>query len=324
MTTAEAKKKAPIIFVALVLLQVLLISAQSRPGRTDQQSLLRSAVLTIFAPVMYVTSWAGGNVSYVWHNYAALRHAKEENDQLREENTRLQQKSLQADESIAEADRLRKILNLQTTLPYNSVVGHVITRNTSLWVDRISIDKGTLSGVQKNYPVITPEGVVGHVVAVSPNAAQVQLITDERAGAGARLKTSRTLGEIRGTNGPYPELRNIANLEDVPVGEEVVTSGLDGIYPQGLLIGTVLSAQKRTDDISQRIQIQPAAHLSGFEEVIILQVDPTELHSQIEEALKPPPTQTKGEKKPSGKSTKASQKPAADNNKKADTKKKTR
>jgi rod shape-determining protein MreC len=165
------------------------------------------------------------------------------------------------------------------------------------------------------------------VVAVSPYFSQVQLITDERAGAGARLKTSRTLGEIRGTNGPFPELRNISNLEEIQPGDEVITSGLDGIYPQGLLIGKVLSAQKRTDDVTQKILIQPAAHLSGFEEVMILQVDPNELHAQIQEALAPATPTTKGEKKPAAKTAgKASTKPTGekktDAGKKPDIKKK--
>ena len=255
MTTVEAKKRAPIIFAILVIAQVLLISLQSRPGH-DEQSFLRTIVLTVFAPVLKATSWTGGSISYVWHNYADLRTARDENQRLREENARLQQSNLKSQEAAAEAERLQKVLNLKTTLPYNFVVGKVISRNTSLWVDRIAIDRGLLDGVQKNYPVVTPDGVIGHVVAVAPNAALVQLITDERAGAGVRLKNSRALGEIRGVNGPYPEVRNISNLENVEAGEEILTSGLDGIYPQGLLVGKVLWAEKGKDDVTQKIAVQ--------------------------------------------------------------------
>ena len=324
MTTAEAKKKAPYIFTILVVLQVLVISLQSRPGH-DEQSFLRTIMLTVFSPVMKLTSWTGGNVSYVWNNYADLRKAKDENTYLREENAKLQQSILKAQEDAAEAERLRKILNVRPTLPYNSVVGRVISRNTSLWIDRIVIDCGTLDGVQKNYPVITADGVVGHVVAVAPKAAQVQLITDERAGAGVRLKISRALGEIRGVNGPLPEVRNISNLEDVQPGEEVLTSGLDGIYPQGLLVGRVVSAQKSATEVTQKITVQPAAHLAGFQEIMVLQVDPAELRSQIDEALKPA-APTKPEKKAGPKaSPKASDSKAGTNkkdNSKADPKKK--
>src|SRR5881394_1986396 len=132
MTTAEAKKKAPFIFAILVVLQVLVISMQSRPGH-DEQSFLRTIMLTVFSPVMKVTSWSGGNISYVWHNYAALRSAKDENAYLREENAKLKESILKAQEDAAEADRLRKILNVRPALQYNVVVGRVISRNTSLW-----------------------------------------------------------------------------------------------------------------------------------------------------------------------------------------------
>ena len=318
MTTAEAKKKAPYIFAILVVLQVLVISMQSRPGR-DEQSFLRTILLTVFSPVMKVASSTGGKVSYVYHNYADLRSAKDENTYLREENAKLRGSILKAQEDAAEADRLRKILNVRPALQYNVVVGRVISRNTSLWIDRIVIDRGTLDGVQKNYPVVTADGVVGHVVAVAPNAAQVQLITDERAGAGVRLKTSRALGEIRGVNGPLPEVRNISNLEDVQAGDEILTSGLDGIYPQGLLVGTVLSAQKSTTDVTQKIMVQPAAHLAGFEEVMVMQVDPAELRSQIDEALKPA-APTRPEKKAGPKASPRTSDSKAGTNKKDNSK----
>jgi rod shape-determining protein MreC len=321
MTTAEAKKKAPYIFAVLVILQVLVISLQSRPGH-DEQSFLRTIMLTVFSPVMKLTAWSGGNVSYVYHNYADLRKAKEENTYLREENAKLQQSVLKAQEDVAEAERLRKILNVRPTLPYNVVVGRVISRNTSLWLDRIVIDRGTMDGVQKNYPVVTTDGVVGHVVAVAPMAAQVQLITDERAGAGVRLKTSRALGEIRGVNGPMPEIRNVSNLEDVQPGDEVLTSGLDGIYPQGLLVGKVFSAQKSTTDVTQKIMVQPAAHLAGFQEIMVLQVDPAELRSQIDEALKPT-APTKPERKSGSKASDSKAGSNKKDNSKADPKKKT-
>src|SRR5882724_144619 len=157
MTTAEAKKKAPYIFAVLVIFQVLVISVQSRPGH-DEQSFLRTIMLTVFSPVMKLTSWSGGNISYVWNNYADLRRAKDESTYLREENAKLQQQVLKSQEDAAEADRLRKILNVRQTLPYNSIVGRVISRNTSLWLDRVVIDRGTIDGVQKNFPVVTTDG----------------------------------------------------------------------------------------------------------------------------------------------------------------------
>src|SRR5258707_15518156 len=97
MTTAESKKRAPYIFAILVVLQVLVISLQSRPGH-DEQSFLRTVLLTVFSPVMKATSWTGGNISYVWNNYADLRKAREENGYLREENARLNQATLTAQE----------------------------------------------------------------------------------------------------------------------------------------------------------------------------------------------------------------------------------
>src|SRR5947209_2581284 len=181
MSSFEAKKRAPYLFAILIFAQVMVISLQPRPGR-GEQSIGRSLVMSIFALIERPGAWAGDGVSHFWHNYADLRHVREENAELRGQVEQLQQRVLKSEADAAQAQRLRQIINLQPTLQYNFVAADVIVRNTSLWLDRITIDKGTLNGVQKDNPVITPAGVVGHVVAAAPNAANVQLITDERAG----------------------------------------------------------------------------------------------------------------------------------------------
>ena len=171
-------------------------------------------------------------------SYMDLRGARAENMELREKNDQMT-----AEMNGARAGRRAGLLRTQIALPshppYRQMAANVIARDSSNWFRRITIDRGTLDGVRLNMPVTTAGGMVGRVISVGPNFAMVQVITDKHAGLGAMLQNSRATGEVRGLDNARCELKNISTGETVQVGESVVTTGLDRIYPKGLLIGTV-------------------------------------------------------------------------------------
>ncbi|MGH8598265.1 MAG: rod shape-determining protein MreC, partial [Gammaproteobacteria bacterium] len=171
----------------------------------------------------------------------------------------------------------RTQLALPTRPQYRELAANVISRDASLWFRRLTIDRGTLYGVKRDMPVVTAGGVVGRVISVGPNFAMVQVITDRQAGVGAMLQTSRAMGEIRGLDNDRSELKNISTSEKVEVGETVVTTGLDRIYPKGLLVGTVESIEADPNAPWHKIVVKPAAPVDRVEHVLVLLVEPKDL-----------------------------------------------
>jgi len=276
MSANTAQQKAPWILAALLLSQVVLMSTYARHPDSEQ-SVLRIWLVTGFAPVVRVTDAIFSSVKGTGASYIDLRHAREENLELREKVDQLTAERNTALERAAELDRLRTQLALPPRPQYRELAANVISRNASLWFRRLTIDRGTLDGVKRDMPVATAGGIVGRVIAVGPNFAMVQVITDKHAGVGAMLQASRAMGEIRGLDNDRCELKNISTSEKVEVGESVVTTGLDRIYPKGLLVGTVESIEADPNAPWHKIVVKPAAPVDRIEHVLVLLVEPKDL-----------------------------------------------
>lgn len=276
MSANTAQQKAPWILAALLLSQVVLMSTNAR--RPDsEQSVLRIWMVTAFAPVVRVGDSMLSSVKGAGASYIDVRHAREENLELREKVDQLTAERNKALERAAELDLLRMQLALPTRPQYRELAANVISRDASLWFRRLTIDRGTLDGVKRDMPVTTAGGIVGRVISVGPNFAMVQVITDKHAGVGAMLQASRAMGEIRGRDDDRCELKNISTSEKVEVGESVVTTGLDRIYPKGLLVGIVESIEADPNAPWHKIIIKPAAPVDRVEHVVVLLVEPKDL-----------------------------------------------
>ena len=276
MSANTAQQKAPWILAALLLSQVVLMSTNAR--RPDsEQSVLRTWMVTAFAPVVRVADSVFSSVKGTGASYIDVRHAREENLELRERVERLTAEWNKELERAAELDLLRRQLALPTHPEYSKLAANVISRDASLWFRRLTIDRGTLDGVKRDMPVATAGGIVGRVISVGPNFAMVQVITDKHAGVGAMLQSSRAMGEIRGLDNDRCELKNISTNEKVEVGESVVSTGLDRIYPKGLLIGVVERVEADPNAPWHKIIIQPSAPVDRVEHVLVLLVEPKDL-----------------------------------------------
>ena len=276
MSANTAQQKAPWILAALLLSQVVLMSTNARHPDSEQ-SVLRIWLVTGFAPVVRVADAILSSVKGTGASYVDVRHAREENLELREKVDQLTAERNNALERAAELDRLRTQLALPPRPQYRELAANVISRNASLWFRRLTIDRGTLDGVKRDMPVATAGGIVGRVISVGPNFAMVQVITDKHAGVGAMLQASRAMGEIRGLDNDRCELKSISTSEKVEVGESVVTTGLDRIYPKGLLVGTVESIEADPNAPWHKIVVKPAAPVDRIEHVLVLLVEPKDL-----------------------------------------------
>lgn len=277
MSANAAQQKAPWLLAALLLGQVVLMSAYARHSDSEQ-SLLRTWLNTGFAPVVHVVDTVISSVKNVAASYIDLRHARAENQDLRERVDQLTAERNKALEKEAELGLLRNQLALPARPQYREIAANVVWRDTSVWFRRLTVDRGTLDGVKRDMPVTTAGGVVGRVISVGPNFATVQVITDKHAGLGAMLQNSRAMGEVRGLD-PEPrcELKSVSTSENVEVGEAVVTTGLDRIYPKGLLIGNVERVEVDPNAPWHKIIVKPAAPVDRVEHVLVLLIEQKDL-----------------------------------------------
>lgn len=280
------KRKPWILLIALLVAHWVAVSLNEAPGQGGRR-LIQVWVLTVFAPLEEGFTWFTSGISNTWNNYFALRGAKEENKYLHERNAQLESEIIRLRDAQQRVASLEAQLNLKQTQPYQSVQARVVGRDANQWFNTVIIDHGSFSGVAEGQPVLTSEGLVGRVIHAAPNAARVLLLTDERSGAGAvigQLADSRVLGVVRGKNASLCEMK-IVSAGDVKIqpGEVVLTSGQDGIYPRGLIIGRVARVAADAGGNPAQIEIAPAAALARLETVSVLQVSGEQIRASRDE-----------------------------------------
>ena len=196
-------------------------------------------------------------------------------DNLRKENVGLKAEQLRYSEILAENIRMRNLLKFkQGYTKFNLLGASVIARDYGTWMNTLMIDRGTDSGIKTYMPVIVPQGVVGFVSEVYLKTARVQLVLDPRTTVGGIVQrpASRVASMVSGNSGKQGVLSfiNIAKEADVIKGDRVVTSGYGGVYPKGLLIGTVENVSDDLEKVSLDADIRPAVDFGHLEEVFVI------------------------------------------------------
>ncbi|HME12445.1 MAG TPA: rod shape-determining protein MreC [Candidatus Acidoferrum sp.] len=267
MVGVPSRHKSIFLLGGMVLLQILLLAAQIK--RDAQGRLIRVWTVGAISPFERAGSYGIGSVRGTWGHYFALQNTSRENEELKHENDVLKLQVTQLQSRVSEAERLEHLLNFREAHQEAPMMGaRVIGTSADTATRAVYIDRGERDGVQRNMAVITPNGIVGKVIETFSNTAQVLLITDKEGGAGAMLAESRNQGVVGGTGEPLLEMKYIANDDKVDVGEQVVTSGMDRIFPPDLPVGTV--AEVKAGNPFKVIRLRPAAKLEQLEEVIIL------------------------------------------------------
>ena len=278
-TQKEIRQRAPIWLVALLVTNLVIMAVDARDA-DGRHKVLRVWTQTFASPLQSASSKASGATTGFFQQIWNFRSTAQQNEQLKERLTQVEQELNNARQATAENERLRALLNLNEQLSIQTVPARVIARDPSVWFNTITINRGSSSGIAANMPVVTPGGIVGRVITVSPWASQVMLITDEKAGAGAvvgQLGQSGALGSVRGRADlgvALIEMRYVSGLEKVEVDDSVMTTGQDGIYPPGLTVGRVVEVKKGSATQAHHILIQPGAQLDHLEEVAVLLYKP--------------------------------------------------
>ena len=267
MAVTDIRQRSGFLFLGVVVAHVLLISAQvnSRTG----VPVLEAVTFGIFSEVQRTLSGGVGGVRQVWGNYVGLRHVKAENDDLKR---RLATAEIALQEQRALADRargLQKLLELRDHLELGTTGAEIIGSSASPDFRTLTIDKGTRDGVRPDMAVIAPPGVVGRVVVPSARSAKVQLLIDRNAAAAVIVERTRAQGVVVGGDNDRLQMQYVSEASDLVVGDLVVTSGIDTIYPKGLVIGKVETVEKNGPAF-KRIVVKPAVDFSQIEEVLIV------------------------------------------------------
>jgi rod shape-determining protein MreC len=269
----DIRQRTGYLFLAVTLGHVILISAQvqSKSG----VRVLEAVTLGAFARVQGGTASVIQGVRSAWGNYVDLRGVRTENEQLRTQVAELEVRVQEQRALAARTAKLQELLNLRASIVAPTLAAEVIAGNPNPGMMTLTIDRGAADGVQENMAVIAPTGVVGRIVgSPAAHAARVQLIIDQHAAAGAISERSRAGGMVIGrADADTAPLRMelVSNLADLQVGDVIVTSGVDGIYPKGFALGRVESVAHGTG-LYLTVTVQPTVDFGSLEEVLVVLV----------------------------------------------------
>lgn len=291
----KAKKNPTWLLGLLLIAHLCVISLNRVPGQPSLRY-LQLVTMSGMMPFQWVASNSVGAIKNVWHSYIDLRGARSENEFLKTRRDQLEKEAAELRGKVVQSEQIRALA--QAAISYEGVTARVIGRDANQWFNTVYIDRGSLAGIEKDQPVVTADGLVGRVIMTSPMASQVLLVTDERHGAGAviaQTETTRWLGILEGKSKLLCDMRFIVPPERLENGETVVTSGQDGLYPSGLVIGRVKSNGSVTAPVL--VEIEPAAKLGKLEFVTVLKVPPDQIRGPVDEIKKEEQGKTADRKK---------------------------
>jgi rod shape-determining protein MreC len=261
------KRRAILVVLVLFFIAIQLFSLDLRERKS--QNPVSRFVLTLTYYPQKLISTVTDKVAGTWRDYIDLVHVNEENKRLREELNALRQQKFELAEIEAQNTRLKKLLDFKDVSPYPVVSANVIGASPSILRSQVVIvDKGRSDGITEGMPVASYDGIVGRILLAGDKSSEVLLITDPVSAVDAYIHRTRARGIVKGVgNGCVMEY--IENKSDVSVGDKVISSGKDGFFPKGVIIGTVTDISPSGSFISAGIS--PHVDLNSLEEVVVIQ-----------------------------------------------------
>jgi len=257
------------ILAAAIIVQVLGLAIQVRRPQDNQPSrLFRLWAVSAITPFERAIVGVQTGASNIWRGYFYLRGVRQENRELKQRIEQLQLEQVRLEQDASQAHRLQTLFNFKEQFILKTLAAQVIGSSGSGQSRTVYIDKGLRDGIQQEMAVISADGVVGRVITVYNNTAQVLLINDHDSGAGSIIERSRVLGITQGKATGEVVINKVMADEDVRPGDKVLTSGGDLIFPKGLFIGTVARIERGPEFLE--ISVKPAAALNRLEEVLVI------------------------------------------------------
>jgi rod shape-determining protein MreC len=258
------------ILALLLVVAFILITIYFREGATGPLHSVRRSVQVVLAPIGHAGYAVTSPVRTVGSWVGDLAVSRSDLEALRRQNEEMRQRLAALEEARQENERLRELVGFVEARDLEALGARVIGSPPTLWEGVITIDRGTEEGVAVGMPVLAAQGLIGQIVEAGPRSSRVRLITDQRSGVAAILQATRAEGVVNGSIEGDLTFDYVSRETTVTVGDVVLTSGMGGVYPKGLLIGEVSDFQLNDADLFPRIQVRPSAALVGLEEVLVL------------------------------------------------------
>jgi len=270
------------LLVVLVVLSLVLVTVHFRESDAGPLHSLRRGVAVVAAPVSRVGEGIAVPFRAVGDWFSGLGVSRSEVDALRRQNDELRARLAELEEARQENERLRALVDFADERKFTQLGARVIGRPSSTWEGVIAIDRGTADGVRAGMPVLAAQGLVGQIVETAAHSSRVRLITDQQSGVAGMLQSSRVEGIVQGSIDRTLSLNFVSKDSTPTVGDVVITSGIGGVYPKGLVIGDVTAVDSRRADLYPRITLASRVPVDALEEVLVLMATPDEDAEAVE------------------------------------------
>lgn len=262
------RHRFPLLVAFFLLVALILFSVHA--GREPASTPFGRFMLEVVGPVQRLVAGVLDGVDSIWRNYFALVHAAKENEELKREVARMQSELTEQEELKLANERLRGLLKLKAALSYPLVAGEVVAIDPTDHFRTAVINVGSNSGVQKLMPVVQVQGAVGRITWTSPNYAKVLLLTDPNSAVDVMVQRSRVRGIVEGAGKAKLRLKYTLHNDDVAPGDKLLASGAAGVFPKGIIVGTVSSVKKEPKGVFQLVEVEPAVDFARLEEVLVI------------------------------------------------------
>lgn len=263
-------RRPTLLFIVVLALLFVLMSLSTRTRYVGEtRTMFERTVMMIFSPVPKTVNWIGGAASDMYHGYLDMRRSVAENNQLHRKVADLATENLKLRQSETDLRRLRSLLGYSEESSMETSMAEAIMLDTSSRFKSVVLDRGSKAGIDVNDAVVNANGLIGRVVLTTPDMSKVQLVIDSNSSVGALVERTRRQGVVRGDGANAAQMYDVPSRDDVVPGDTVLTAGIDGIYPKGIPIGTVVKAEKGPE-LFKLIRLKPAVDFGTVEEVIII------------------------------------------------------
>ncbi len=259
-----------LVLVGFVVLSLLLTTVYFREGGSGPIHQSRRALIAVAAPFEAAGEFVTRPLRAAGSWVSGLSVSRSEVGLLKRQNQELRARNAELEEARQENERLRSLVKFVETRDLESLGARVIGRRSNSWEGIITIDRGTAEGVEAGMPVIGDAGLLGQIVETSQHSSRVRLITDQRSGVAALVQRTRAEGVVRGSIDRSLTLDFASQEASLRVGDVVITSGMGGVYPKGIVIGEITKVRKPRNALSPTVSVQPSARLAELEEVLVL------------------------------------------------------
>ncbi len=266
----EPKRGNPRLLVTLIALSLLMVTVYFREGETGPLHTARGVMIEVTAPIARLGTAITSPFRSAGDWIQGMSVSRERLDTLETQNAELRARLAELEEARQENERLRALVDFAEERKLAKLGAEVIRRPVSIWEGVIALDRGSTDGVQPGMPVIAADGLVGQVAEVSPNSCTVRLITDQQSGVAAMIQSTRASGIVRGSVDGELSLDFVDRATLPVVGDVVLTSGLGGVYPSGIVVGDVTSVDDKRGELYPRVKIESRVQTNRLEEVFIL------------------------------------------------------